>query len=416
MRHHCLLAQMQLHPPKAAQSFSWTPELAFFKWWDFVRLRGYCFLGDRSVHRVGTKQTLTIPWYIIWLMSKKLPQTFAKQQKGGMIHLLRQTASAKKYPIVHLCRSGSVSTTGTQEPRRGKEDVFEKQIAGRWHIITLQEASEYVDHDILTGRFSVTHYAGCAILFNKDTFYPNIDVKSIYLHFTRRRLAWSGHWRGTRMGYARCSFTVPHFVDHHSAARKPLHISDIYAKKERHRQEAHPHHPCYHDWSTDWHVVAGDFNCTAWRCSNRDNISSIANAARPCTTVGTPDQFQTTGQTSVDSLSHRVRIVIGECACMVHSPSHEEHSACDRLIKVAITRLGSTWISSTGATLVHTMMIMINEFSSKNVLCRTSAASRKGASAISWATIRSLHERATICTCTSPSTCFVHHHEVTWWA
>ena len=43
-------------------------------------------------------------------------------------------------------------------------------------------------HDILTGRFHVTHYAGCAILFNKDTFYTNIDVKSIYLHDTGRDL------------------------------------------------------------------------------------------------------------------------------------------------------------------------------------------------------------------------------------
>ena len=52
----------------------------------------------------------------------------------------------------------------------------------------MQEASEYVDHDILTGRFCVTHYAGCAILFNIDTFYNNIDVKSIYPHDTRRDL------------------------------------------------------------------------------------------------------------------------------------------------------------------------------------------------------------------------------------
>ena len=73
-------------------------------------------------------------------------------------------------------------------PRRVKEDAFEKQIAGRWHIITLQEASEIVDHDILTSRFHVTHFAGCAILFNKDTFYPNVVVKSIYLHDTRRDL------------------------------------------------------------------------------------------------------------------------------------------------------------------------------------------------------------------------------------
>ena len=74
------------------------------------------------------------------------------------------------------------------EPRRGKEDAFEKQIAGKWHVITLQEASEYVDHDIPTSRFHVTHYGGCAILYNKDTFYTNIDVKSIYFDDTKRDL------------------------------------------------------------------------------------------------------------------------------------------------------------------------------------------------------------------------------------
>ena len=70
--------------------------------------------------------------------------------------------------------------------RRGKEDAIEKQNAGKWHLITLQEASDYVEHEILHERFHVTHFAGCAILFNKDTFYPDISVKSIYLHDTRR--------------------------------------------------------------------------------------------------------------------------------------------------------------------------------------------------------------------------------------
>ena len=72
--------------------------------------------------------------------------------------------------------------------RRGKEDAFEKEIAGKWHIITLQEASQKVEHEILRERFHVTHFAGCAILFNKDTFYPDISVKSFYLHDTRRGL------------------------------------------------------------------------------------------------------------------------------------------------------------------------------------------------------------------------------------
>ena len=37
--------------------------------------------------------------------------------------------------------------------------------------------------------FHVTHYGGCAILFIKDTFHPNVDVKAIDFHDTRRGLA-----------------------------------------------------------------------------------------------------------------------------------------------------------------------------------------------------------------------------------
>ena len=50
-------------------------------------------------------------------------------------------------------------------PPRGREGAIEKQIAGKWHVITLQEAIEYVDHGLLTNRFHVTHYGRCAVLF-----------------------------------------------------------------------------------------------------------------------------------------------------------------------------------------------------------------------------------------------------------
>ena len=73
-------------------------------------------------------------------------------------------------------------------PRRGREGAIEKQIAGKWHVITFQEAIERVDHELLTNRFHVTHYGGCAVFFNKDTFFPDVEVKSIYLHDIRRVL------------------------------------------------------------------------------------------------------------------------------------------------------------------------------------------------------------------------------------
>ena len=59
-----------------------------------------------------------------------------------------------------------------------------------------------------------------------------------------------------------------------------------------------------------------------------------------------PDQFQTTGLTSVGSLSRRAQIGIGKCACTARFPLHAKLSACVQPIKVAIMRHGSTWISS----------------------------------------------------------------------
>ena len=69
-----------------------------------------------------------------------------------------------------------------------KQGAIEKRIAGKCHIITLQEAIEYVDHELLANRFHVTHYGGCAVLFNKDTLFSDVKVKSIYLHDTWREL------------------------------------------------------------------------------------------------------------------------------------------------------------------------------------------------------------------------------------
>ena len=66
-----------------------------------------------------------------------------------------------------------------------KEGATDRLIAGKWHIITLPEAIEYLEHDFLTNRFHVTHYGGCAVLFNKDTFFSDIKVSSFYLHDTR---------------------------------------------------------------------------------------------------------------------------------------------------------------------------------------------------------------------------------------
>ena len=158
-------------------------------------------------------------------------------------------------------------------PRRGKEDAFEKQIAGRWHVITLQEASEYVDHDILTGRFHVTHYAGCAILFNMDTFYTNIDVKSICLHDTRRDLpdqVMEGEQRWVKQGVlSRASFRRP------PVSGQVTFTSNIHAKKKGIAKKL--------ILTVRVIMISQEVSIgTAWRCCGRNNLSAIDEALTDC--------------------------------------------------------------------------------------------------------------------------------------
>ena len=176
-------------------------------------------------------------------------------------------------------------------PRCGKEDAFEKQIAGRWQVITLQEAAEYVDHDFLTNRFHVTHYAGCAILFNKDTFYTKIDVKSIYLHDTRRDLpdqVREGDQGWVMQGVlSRASFRRPPTSGQATFTVLSLHINNIYAKKKGIAKKLILTIRAIMI-SQQIDVVAGDFNGTAWRCRSRNNISTIDEAFTDCALPAPP--------------------------------------------------------------------------------------------------------------------------------
>ena len=184
-------------------------------------------------------------------------------------------------------------------PRRGKEGAIENQIAGKWHIITLQEAIEYVDHKLLTNRFHVTHYEGCAVLFNKDTFFPDVKVKSIYLHDTRRdlpdKVMEGDSGRVLQDVLSRASFRRQPLIGQKTFTVLSLHICNVYAKKRGiGKKLTLTIRAVMLDENVD--LVAGDFNGSAWRCSNRNNISTIeeafcrlrhADASRPHTRVGT---------------------------------------------------------------------------------------------------------------------------------
>ena len=181
-------------------------------------------------------------------------------------------------------------------PRRGKEDAYEKQIASRWHVITLQEASEYVDHDI---------HGGCAILFNMDTFYSNIDVKSIYLYDTRRDLPdqlMEGDQRWVMQGVlSRASLRRSPVSGQKYFTVLSLHISNIYAKKKGIAKKLIlTLHAIMISQEVD--LVEGDFNGTAWRYRSKDNQNTIDEAFTDSTLPSPPGRPPLWGRGSIPDM------------------------------------------------------------------------------------------------------------------
>ena len=152
--------------------------------------------------------------------------------------------------------------------RRGKKGAIERHIAGKLHIITSQEAIEYLEHDFLTNRFHVTHYGGCAILFNKDTFFSDNKVSSTHLHdtgaceqdkITEGGSGWVLQGVGSRAAFRRqpCSgqksFTVMSLARKRGIGKKLL-LTIRAVMLEEHVD-----------------LVTGDINGAAWCQSNSNN-------------------------------------------------------------------------------------------------------------------------------------------------
>ena len=63
-------------------------------------------------------------------------------------------------------------------PSWNAKGTIEHHIAGRRHIIALQGSVQHLQHEYVTRQFHETHFNGCAVLFYKHTFEPDIKVKA----------------------------------------------------------------------------------------------------------------------------------------------------------------------------------------------------------------------------------------------
>ena len=118
-----------------------------------------------------------------------------------------------------------------------------------------------------------------------DTFYLNVDVKSIYLHDTRRDLPdqdMEGEQGWVLQGVlSRAIFRCQPVSGQKYFTVLSLHISNIKTKKKGIAKKLIlTLHAIMISQEVD--LVAGDLNGTAWRCRSRDNLSTIDETFTDC--------------------------------------------------------------------------------------------------------------------------------------
>ena len=275
-------------------------------------------------------------------------------------------------------------------PRRGRPGAIEEHIAGKGHIIALQEAIEYLQHECLMNHFYVTHFAGCAVLFHKDTFHSDVWVNSVDIHDNR-----TGQQQVVKEGQS--GWVLQAVISRASFRRIPrngksyfttmsLHINNQYAKKRGIAKNLLlAVRTVMHQEQLD--MVAGDFHGAAWRRrsgNEQRRDSALLRRRLPTRTCqfhmalqlcGDQVGFQENGPMCAVSSSHLVPKLSGIFACTVRSKFLMKLLESNIPTRVATTKSGFISCMSThGWLIAHLEMGNIGGPSSGRGTVRTTTS------------------------------------------
>ena len=100
--------------------------------------------------------------------------------------------SPAKIPFRHQCAKPSACADPywhpeleSWTPTREARDTLRSTSQANGTSSQKQETVEYLQHECLMNHFYIAHFAGCATLFNKDTFHSDVQVNSVSIHDTR---------------------------------------------------------------------------------------------------------------------------------------------------------------------------------------------------------------------------------------
>ena len=120
-----------------------------------------------------------------------------------------------------------------------------------------RKASDYVEHDILQERFHLTHYEGCAILFQQGHLPPRHQGQIDLPSWHNSRFCVLKSWKEDRDGsydvLSRAIFRRPPVGGRkYFAVLYSFFYQQHLCLTERHCQEGHAHSSCHHVFSRSW--------------------------------------------------------------------------------------------------------------------------------------------------------------------
>ena len=165
-----------------------------------------------------------------------------------------------------------------------------RQIAGKWHIITLQEVIVLTTSSSRTGStWPTTEDARCSSITTLSSLTSWSNPFTFTTSGAYCRIKWlkeiqAGFLQGV---LSRASFRRPPTSGQKTFTVLSLHIINSYAKKRGIRKKLiFPIRAVMLDEKVG--LVAGDFNGAAWRRDNSNNISIIEEAFADCADASWP--------------------------------------------------------------------------------------------------------------------------------
>ena len=220
----------------------------------------------------------------------------ARHQPEGTLLPPLDITSTITYQTVQLSRRDSVSIVGILDLDVEKQEPLKATLRVNGTSLLYKKPSSTSSTTFFANRFHVSHYGGCAILLNKDTFFSDIKVSSFYLYDTRACEKYKN-------SEGESGWVMQGVVSKAAFRRKPrygqqtftvmsLHINNNFAKKRDIRKKLLL---TLRAIMQDEHVdlVACDFDGAAWRQSSGNSLQptgtlrggicrhGLSNATRP---------------------------------------------------------------------------------------------------------------------------------------